>query len=211
MPNWVSNNLSLHSNNPEMTARIIEEVRGSEKQPLSFQRIMPKPDDVEDWYQWQIEHWGTKWDMYDGTTVDTSDPLAVHYFFETAWSPPIPIVYKLSALYHDVTVTISYLEEQGWGGELTLRNGEIIAEKSWDIPESHAELSGHGGECFCEIDNTYVFTDCCLIRMLKVAVSRDITLSKDDLDIAEGLSLDWQGTPESLLDTTLAVLSESSR
>jgi len=75
------------------------------------------------WYSWCVENWGTKWDAGSvscDTTVgnmellasaqDTS-PVEITYTFDTAWSPPTPVIAKLSELYPTVSITHSYIEE----------------------------------------------------------------------------------------------------
>ena len=54
------------------------------------------------------------------------------YRFDTAWSPPVPAMQKLSKLVPNCVVTLSYEEEQGWGGEIEFVRGEITAESDYD-------------------------------------------------------------------------------
>lgn len=42
-----------------------------------------------DWYEWAIEHWGTKWGTYDMKAFPLdgdASPIAIK--FQSAWSPP---------------------------------------------------------------------------------------------------------------------------
>ena len=41
----------------------------------------------DNWYDWQVHHWGTKWDIQcnDATLVDN----VLEVSFESAWSPPV--------------------------------------------------------------------------------------------------------------------------
>ena len=99
---------------------------------------------VEDnWYNWNNRNWGTKWDVgvsdeekYPETNLqehksEGEDQWLV-YSFQTAWSPPIPVIQKLSALVPNCVVTLEYEEEQGWGGEMEFVNNEITAESNYD-------------------------------------------------------------------------------
>jgi hypothetical protein len=96
----------------------------------------------DDWYAWNVRNWGTKWDVavsdgdeYPDTEIVSEDSgIAVlehgtitelSYKFNTAWSPPEPIVSHLSEQYPKVSFTLEYQEEQGWGGQFTYINGEI--------------------------------------------------------------------------------------
>ena len=90
------------------------------------------------WYNWNIRNWGTKWDVavrdgdeYPDTYMEGPTPngenLVVYYNFNTAWSPPVPALEKLSAQYPSLLLTLSYEEETGWGGEMELLRGEVIS------------------------------------------------------------------------------------
>jgi len=98
--------------------------------------------DGNDWYNFNVREWGTKWDVavhsedkYPDTYMEDTangENHVVHYNFNTAWSRPMPALIKLSAQYPDLLFTLSYEEETGWGGELELLRGEIISEAEWD-------------------------------------------------------------------------------
>ena len=63
---------------------------------------------ADNWYDWSINCWGTKWNSADVTVEDEGDVL--RYYFDTAWSPPEPIIHKLRELYPDVGITAFYDE-----------------------------------------------------------------------------------------------------
>ena len=46
-----------------------------------------------DWYTWHNKYWGTKWNAYDGYTLNTD--ISVTFVFSTAWCAPYPIIEKL--------------------------------------------------------------------------------------------------------------------
>ena len=92
----------------------------------------------DNWYDWNIRNWGTKWDVAQGdyddwrdTTLDESDGV-VRYRFDTAWSPPCEAIEKLSAQYPQLTFRLSFEEEQGWGGEIHYTNGEGKVIEEYD-------------------------------------------------------------------------------
>jgi len=66
--------------------------------------------EVQGWYAWRLENWGTKWDIYN-STCDRIDANALVLQFDTAWSPPIPVFHKLVDMGFEVTER--YLDE-GW-------------------------------------------------------------------------------------------------
>jgi len=104
------------------------------------------------WYDWNVRNWGTKWDVcvspedkYPDTYIEGPTPngenLVVYYNFNTAWSPPIPAIEKLSSQYPTLLFTLSYEEEQGWGGEGEWLNGKniSISEYGWKCRECDNE------------------------------------------------------------------------
>ena len=114
-----------------------------------------------DWYNFNVREWGTKWDVavsednkYPDTYMEESpngENHVVYYNFNTAWSRPMPALQKLSAQYPSLLFTLSYEEETGWGGELEILRGEVISESEYD------------NKCRdCESENTleYCENDC---------------------------------------------------
>ena len=47
----------------------------------------------ENWYDWRVEHWGTKWEVNDPVFILQDDfdgkMTRLICFFDTAWSPPL--------------------------------------------------------------------------------------------------------------------------
>lgn len=81
---------------------------------------------AKDWYDWCREHWGTKWNACD-TQINDVDKADV--YFNTAWSPPIPVLDTLSKRYPKLTFEYEFADEDTsyHTGDMTIRNGEIIA------------------------------------------------------------------------------------
>lgn len=115
----------------------------------------------QDWYHWNCRNWGTKWDIASadgdtyGTTMEVNDDGDVVYRFETAWSPVHEVLTKLSKMYPTLEFGYYYEEEQGWGGEDTIIDGEVVESKEWDIPSSHADHTALDRECNCECEPDY--------------------------------------------------------
>lgn len=98
MPNWCDNSVHLTSSKENIDA--LAAVLENEDDRQVFQHLRPRPEDQEEnWYDWNINHWGTKWEI---SLIDWSreDDETIWISFETAWSPP-------AAIYE-------YLHEQGW-------------------------------------------------------------------------------------------------
>ena len=67
----------------------------------------------DNWYDWQVHHWGTKWDIRGDCGNDVIDDDHCTFIFQTAWSPPEPIVKKLQEMFPDLSICGGYVGE-GW-------------------------------------------------------------------------------------------------
>lgn len=77
-------------------------------------------------YEWCIENWGTKWNALDAQ-ADRVDENNFSVWFDTAWSPPIPIIHAMSEKFPTLEITMHY-EEGGmdFAGYTTFLAGEEI-------------------------------------------------------------------------------------
>jgi hypothetical protein len=109
------------------------------------------------WYDFNVREWGTKWDVavrdgedYPETELNTEDDwsTSLTYRFNTAWSPPVPAIEKLSLQYPNLEFTLSYEEETGWGGEVLFVDG------------SGSEIESYENKCRdCDSVNTLQYCD----------------------------------------------------
>jgi hypothetical protein len=88
---------------------------------------------MKDWYNsggydWCVEHWGTKWGIYDiELTDDDSESGSLTYFFLTAWSPPIPVVQAMSKQFPSLSFALDYFEGgAGFMGSCVYENGQEV-------------------------------------------------------------------------------------
>lgn len=117
------------------------------------------------WYDWNVRNWGTKWDVavsdeekYKETELMEEDETSLAYRFNTAWSPPLPAIEKLSQQYPDLEFNISYEEEQGWGGEYLFTNGQGTELESYDTKCRDCEAINTLD--YCENDCGEVCSEC---------------------------------------------------
>ena len=91
--------------------------------------LMPRPADQEnDWYNWNIDNWGTKWGCYD---QDIEGDL-MH--FTTAWGRiSHELLNKIAK--HFPTFVFEYEEETGWGGVIRYKNGVQDFVDTYEEPE----------------------------------------------------------------------------
>jgi hypothetical protein len=83
-------------------------------------RIVATPEQLAkardpDWLKWRVEHWGTKWDIYDQGRYRRTK-TAVEFDFHTAWSPPLD-AYEAAVKVHGFELEADYDEPgMGFGG-----------------------------------------------------------------------------------------------
>jgi len=107
----------------------LKKLRGDgEKEVIDFEAIIPSPDNMftgnlgdadreqcaregrPNWYDWQVENWGTKWNAYEQSFCDNGyGELEVS--FDTAWSAPFPIIAALREWDEIEWVGGNYVEE----------------------------------------------------------------------------------------------------
>lgn len=140
MPNHVSNLLVI-TGKPEFIKALLEKVKGPEDD-FSLNSIIPMPEELnvgEKWYDWRCSRWGTKWDCYE-VSVNASNPFFkesgnAQINFQTAWSPPTPVIRTLSAMFPDVGIT-HYFEDEGGcfsPGYEDWVDGEKVNEMLYDV------------------------------------------------------------------------------
>lgn len=102
MPNWCMNNLTISHDDPEK----LQEFADAYNSGNTCNHYLPLPDG-EDWYNWQCNNWGTKWDFgkdeyYDPAKIEDGNVVVS---FNTAWSPPIQFYEKLVELGYNLRAT----------------------------------------------------------------------------------------------------------
>ena len=63
------------------------------------------PDGKNDdrWYSWNVANWGTKWDITaNQVEINYEDSEQLEMEFDTAWSPPEPICYRLREMFKNL-------------------------------------------------------------------------------------------------------------
>ena len=147
------------------------------------------------WYEWNIANWGTKWDACDAE-LNAINAEEVVFNFQTAWSPPEPIFSAMAEEFPNLTFTIHWEEEQGFGARLESEDGNtgnLIVTKEWDIPDSHKDYVDADREesCICgwENDPKEWYEDCPqeVGGEFEIAVTRTVKVTARDADHAKEL------------------------
>lgn len=63
------------------------------------------------WYDWTLKNWGTKWGVYDVSSWDNEDGNTI--LFMSAWSPANLIIQKLSEKFPDLSFVLEAADEGG--------------------------------------------------------------------------------------------------
>ena len=79
-------------------------------------------------YEWCCKNWGTKWGARDAEITDRESSTLIS--FSTAWSPSLPVSFKLSELFPKLKFTHSYWEcGSAYKGKRVFKNGECLLEQ----------------------------------------------------------------------------------
>ena len=120
------NRLGIDTNSPDWFAKEVEHAKTQ-----------------KDWYNWNTTNWGTKWDVavsdddkYPDTEllehVSNGEDQWLVYKYNTAWSPAVTILTKLSLLIPNCVLTLEFEEETGWGGEYEILRGEVTERLEYE-------------------------------------------------------------------------------
>jgi hypothetical protein len=142
MPNHTDNRIILSHEDPQQIDMIYN-IMNTEDTPLC-QSLIPMPPEEEiasGWYDWRLEHWGTKWDIYDAH-CDRIDANQLNISFLSAWSPPEKVFHKLVEMGFEIDAR--YLDE-GWMyiGWFIHEDGQLLDYCESDIDlaiSTHPEL-----------------------------------------------------------------------
>ena len=150
MPNHVTNIVRV-SGDPEKVKAMFEDIKDDKigLGSIDFNKVIPMPEHIfrgnlgmaerekygkDNWYDWSIAHWGTKWNSYgyDGAYTP-QDFDGEHIEFQTAWSRPESVIAALAAKYPDLSFEHKWADEDfGYNvGHLEYEDGE---EMFCDIP-----------------------------------------------------------------------------
>ncbi len=95
---------------------------------FDFNTIIPMPEHIfhgnlgdeertkygrDNWYDWSLDNWHTKWNAYDTELVEDADE-SFSFNFQTAWSFPQPIIDKLIEMHPDLVFDGHANEEAGF-------------------------------------------------------------------------------------------------
>ena len=149
MPNHTDNRVILSHDDSKMIDDIYN-VMNTEGTELCH-HLIPEPRDdagepTSGWYEWRLDNWGTKWDVYNVHMTRMDDNTLV-MSFDTAWSPPIPVFDKMVDMGYEINAR--YLDE-GWG-----YIGEYTDGDDWSTTDVESVV-----EDYPELDYEFNISEC---------------------------------------------------
>jgi len=83
-------------------------------------------------YEWCVENWGTKWGACQAKlSKDEYEKGCLLYQFDTAWSPPLPIILAMSQRFPKLKFTLRYYEcGAGFKGTYQVTVGQVLRDES---------------------------------------------------------------------------------
>lgn len=187
MPNWCYNSLIIEGDEDSLRS-LIGMIKDGDSYDLT--RVHPMPDEflqermceetaklcrekygTDSWYAWALSNWGTKWPPQcsivgdDVEIVTASGDAYCELHLESAWSPPIALIERLSVAYPSLRIFHSYSEEGNsfWGTHVW-RSGDQLASEEVDessFPEDVAiqlrSISDFADEFDGELDEADVW------------------------------------------------------
>jgi hypothetical protein len=164
MPNWCENRISIYGPTPKIE-EIFEKIKTPVEDGQEFnilENLYPTPQELNighapmnnltdqqiankekygypDWYQWRIDHWGTKWPDTDTglneAVMNNSDGYGIlNFYFDSAWAPPIEAFHKISSDYPELIFCLYYQEPgMGFCGKNIWAKGECQEEESAEL------------------------------------------------------------------------------
>ena len=151
MPNWCVNVLTVKGD------KVVEFDKDFQGMPVTWRDSTPKttkgycfnaqvpvPQNIIEagydpaGYAWQLDYWGTKWDVYNRVDMTPESYNTFKYDFETAWSPPEAWLRRVALKWFELTFTLVYFEEgMQYAGKLVydrgvLRYSDHITGEGWN-------------------------------------------------------------------------------
>lgn len=205
MPNHVTNMITLKGQKDEilgcLTAIMRDPEQGEEKPnnyegmgTIDFEKIIPMPKDVyrgnigpeerktygnNNWYDWSVAHWGTKWNAYNtyGHTILPTDDIcegdAYIMEFDTAWDAPHRVIRTLSEMYPEIEFEHLYFDEfLNFAGLVVYKRGlpirvcepqtpkeifELVCSEYWQsTPENEGAVLNMDGTGYVYLSDSYI-------------------------------------------------------
>lgn len=145
MPNWCLNKLTVSHTDKAAMDRFVE----SYNKGTVCNEFLPMPSDIGDeWYNWCVNNWGTKWDIGAdvGTEREEFHGLKATVVgneascsFDSAWAPPIGLYekldelgYKVHASYFEPGMCFCGIWTDGYDNYIEYKSKDMIPVGIWN-------------------------------------------------------------------------------
>lgn len=176
MPNWCFNILKVEADDAEDLKEFLAPTIDKEE-CFQFEYWLPQPESEEDWWGWNNNNWGTKWDADIAEILEDkrNEPNpSITFKFNTAWTPPRNFILAMTEKYPNLNFILSF-DEEGCDvfGFMHNRDEEFLNSE-------HAE----------ELITTGPRSQCRSRRLLAENYNRDYTCAWTTCDVCCGCD-DW--------------------
>lgn len=148
MPNWCDNSLKI-SGDKEAIDELYKIATTDVENKGFFNQILPRPvTEEENWYGWNVQNWGTKWDVCPQDFIvsevrQENDLFTLSFGMGTAWSPPIALVIALCEKFR-LSATLNYIEPgEDFVGKLVIEDGEVFMNECQRITKESLKYFGY--------------------------------------------------------------------
>jgi hypothetical protein len=166
MPNWFYFTVNVSGEEKDVE-QFVENVKGSAKyetegREFDFNHFIPQPDNIfrgnlgdkeekmceeqgiPNWYRWNNQNWGTKWngvcDDFEIGSINGSSHFA-EYNLRTAWADPRPVLHKMIDMYPNLDFIVSGEEESSaYGIYMSTRENVFLEEEPILVDEGDREV-----------------------------------------------------------------------
>lgn len=149
MPNWCDNKLTV-TGDAESLQQFVAAITNADESISILKNLVPFPTELEgeditdkdgnvfgraftdEGYSWCLRNWGTKWGDCETEITVNDDYLVIEY--QTAWSPALEGLERISRLFPTLTFQTDWVEEGVQSiGAASFENGRTSV---YDVPES---------------------------------------------------------------------------
>jgi len=150
MPNWCYNNAVISGNDltkfreflgdgtgllkkiAPTPQTLVDTVAGFSADPVEQKKRQEQEEinlmqhGAKNWYDWNVQNWGTKWDVDVEIDDISSSDEEIMFSFDSAWAPPINAFIELGNLFPELSIRMNYREDgMGFAGVLTVEGTEV--------------------------------------------------------------------------------------
>ena len=135
MPNYADNVLEIKGPKKEIQKvkdkLRIKTVDGDNISPAFMNTFFPRPKtEDKNWYEWNIKHWGVKWDV--DAQIEVYEDEELRFYFQSAWSGPINFVGALAENFPNVCIFLHTDSVESNFSHMMLVKGKYTIRERYD-------------------------------------------------------------------------------